>query len=162
MIKWPGQIEPGTSNGMFSTMDFLPTLASFTGAKVPTDRPIDGLDQSDWLRGESATSQRDHLLTFIGGDLVAVRWRHYRIYLQDIVQSGGGFNRMGGTQANRIPRNGYPMVFNIEADPREEYDVGPDESWVVGKYMPLVLRYRASLEEHPNPRPATITDFEER
>jgi arylsulfatase len=69
---------------------------------------------------------------------------------------------MGGTSANRIPRDGYPSVYNIEADPREEHDVGPEESWIVGKYMPLVMKYYASLKEHPNPRPATITDFSER
>lgn len=106
-------------------------------------------------------SGREHLLTFIGADLVAVRWRHYRIYLQDVIQSGGGFQRQGGTAGNRIPLNGYPKVFNIEADPREQVDVGPDESWIVGKYMPLVMRYYASLKEHPNPRPATLTKFSE-
>jgi arylsulfatase len=161
MIKWPGRIKPGRTNGMISIMDFLPTLAAFAGAKVPTDRPIDGIDQSDWLLGRKKTSNREHLLTFIGADLVAVRWRHYRIYLQDVVQAGNGYIGMGGTQANRLPRNGYPCLFNIEADPREEHDTGPSESWVVGKYMPLVLEYYASLEKHPNPRPATITDFSE-
>ncbi len=161
MIKWPGRIKPGKSNGMFSIMDFLPTLASFAGANVPTDRPIDGLDQSDLLLGKSKQSRREHLLTFIGADLVAVRWRHYRVYLQDVIQSGGGFQRQGGTSANRIPLNGYPKVFNIEADPREQVDVGPDESWIVGKYMPLIMRYYASLKKHPNPRPATLTKFSE-
>ena len=159
MIKWPGKIKPGQTNGMFSIMDFLPTIATFAGAKVPTDRPIDGVDQSDWLLGEKDSSSREHLLTFIGADLVAVRWRHYRIYLQDVVQAGTGYIKMGGTQGNRLPKNGYPYVFNIEADPREEHDTGPTESWVVGKYMPLVMQYYASLEKHPNPRPATITDF---
>ncbi len=162
MIKWPGHIEPRASNGMFSTMDFLPTLARFVGAQVPTDRPIDGIDQSDWLLGNQDHSNREHLLTFIGPDLVAVRWRHYRIYLQDVIQAGSGFLRMGGTQGNRIPKNGYPFVFNIEQDPREEYDTGPSESWVVGKYMGYVVEYLASLREHPNPQPATITDFRER
>jgi len=162
MIKWPGHISPGATNGMFSTMDFFPTLASFVGAEIPRDRPIDGVDQSDWLLGTQEHSNREHLLTFIGGDLVAVRWRHYRIYLQDVVQSGGSFVQMGGTQANRIPKNGYPMLFNIEQDPREEYDSGPSESWIVGKYIPLVLEYYASLRAHPNPPPATITDFSER
>lgn len=162
MIRWPRHIKPGKTNGMISIMDFFPTLAQFTGAKIPTDRPIDGINQSAWLLGKKDTSNREHLLTFIGGDLVAVRWRHYRIYLQDVVQAGNGYIRMGGTQANRLPRNGYPLVFNIEADPREEHDTGPSESWVVGKYMPLVMQYYGSLKKYPNPKPATITDFGER
>jgi arylsulfatase len=161
MIKWPGKIKPGKRNGMFSIMDFMPTLATFAGAKMPTDRPVDGVDQSDWLLGEKETSNREHLLTFIGADLVAVRYRHYRFYMQEVVPSGLGYIKMGGTSANRIPKNGYPNIYNIEADPREEHDVGPYESWLVGKYMPYVLKYYASLKEHPNPRPATITDFSE-
>jgi arylsulfatase len=162
MIKWPGHIKPGKSNGMISIMDFLPTLATITGAKVPGDRAIDGIDQSEWLLGKKDTSNREHLLTFIGDDLVAVRWRHYRIYFHDVVQAGNGFIKMGGTQALRLPKNGYPYVYNIEADPREEYDTGPSESWVVGKYMPLVIQYYQSLQKYPNPKPATITDFSER
>jgi len=32
---------------MFSNMDFLPTFAHIVGAEMPTDRPIDGVDQTD-------------------------------------------------------------------------------------------------------------------
>ncbi|CAH2405842.1 hypothetical protein MES4922_400007 [Mesorhizobium ventifaucium] len=46
MIKWPGRIAPRVSNEMVSVHDFLPTLSSIIGAKLPTDRPIDGVDQS--------------------------------------------------------------------------------------------------------------------
>ena len=162
MIKWPGRIAPGVTNGMFSTMDFLPTLAAFVGAEMPTDRPIDGVDQSAWLLGEQDHSNREHLLTFINGELVAVRWRHFRIYLQEVIPSGNGFTTVGGTQASRIRKNGYPNVYNIEQDPREEFEIAPEASWIVGKYMPLVAQYYASLREHPNPRPANITDFSER
>ena len=65
---------------MISVHDFLPTLASFIGAKVPQDRPYDGYDQSDFLLGKQENSNREHLLTFIGDRLVAVRWRQFRIY----------------------------------------------------------------------------------
>jgi arylsulfatase len=161
MIKWPKRIEPRVTNGMFSTMDFMPTFASFVGAEMPTDRPIDGIDQSNWLLGKKDHSDREHLLTFINGELIAVRWRHFRIYLQEVIASGNGFTTVGGTQASRIRKNGYPNVYNIEADPREEFEIGPEASWVVGKYMPLVGRYYASLRDHPNPKPANITDFRE-
>jgi arylsulfatase len=40
LIRWPGHIAAGsTSYAMFSIMDFLPTLASIVGGKMPTDRP---------------------------------------------------------------------------------------------------------------------------
>jgi arylsulfatase A-like enzyme len=44
MIKWPGKITPRVSNEMFSVHDWWPTLAAIIGGKVPTDRPMDGID----------------------------------------------------------------------------------------------------------------------
>ena len=58
MIRWPGQIWPGSTYAMFSIMDFFPTLARLAGGKVPDDRPIDGVDQTDLLLGASATGRR--------------------------------------------------------------------------------------------------------
>jgi len=159
MIRWPGKIEPGKTNGMFSTMDFMPTFATLVGGSMPTERPIDGVDQSAWLLGKQDSSNRESLITFIGGDLVAVRWRHFRIYLQEVVQNGTGYVKMGGTQALRLPHNGYPTIYNIEQDPREEHDMGPPESWVVGQYMKTIYQYLATLEEHPNPPAANLTRF---
>ena len=69
---------------------------------------------------------------------------------------------MGGTQAMRVPTNEYPRVFNILLDPREEYDTGPSESWIVGKYLAYVIQYYRSVAQYPNPPRATIVDFSER
>ena len=80
MIHWPGRIAPRSSYAMFSIMDFFPTLARLAGGKVPDDRPIDGVDQTDLLLGGSDTGRRDALLTFIGPHLVAVRWKQFRTY----------------------------------------------------------------------------------
>ena len=49
---------------MFSTMDFMPTFARIVGAKMPEDRPIDGVDQLEFLLGKHQYSNREHLITF--------------------------------------------------------------------------------------------------
>ena len=59
MIRWPNEIRPRVSNAMFSIMDFFPTLAHLAGGKVPDDRPIDGVDQTDLLLGKNDTGRRD-------------------------------------------------------------------------------------------------------
>lgn len=51
IIKWPGVIQPGVAEGMFSIMDFLPTFAAALGVELPDGRPIDGVDQTDYLNG---------------------------------------------------------------------------------------------------------------
>ena len=123
MIKWPGKIAPRASNEMVSLHDFAPTLASIIGAKVPTDRPIDGVDQSAFFTGKQEKSNRESLLSFIGEEIVAVRWRNYRIYPKQFVPSSGVSFQMYGVPGNRMEQNGYPAVFNIEADPREEVNI---------------------------------------
>jgi arylsulfatase A-like enzyme len=76
IVRWPGKVKPGTSSyAMFSTMDFFPTFAHLIGSPLPSDWPIDGVDQTDVLFGNSKTGNRDGLLTFIGADMVAVRWK---------------------------------------------------------------------------------------
>jgi arylsulfatase A-like enzyme len=50
-MRWPGKVKPGTSwYAMFSIMDFMLTFARIIGAKMPTNRPIDGVDQTDVVR----------------------------------------------------------------------------------------------------------------
>ena len=50
-----------SSYAMFSIMDFFPTFAHLAGGKVPDDRPIDGVDQTDLLLGKSDTGRREQL-----------------------------------------------------------------------------------------------------
>ena len=38
--------------------------------------------------------------------------------------------------------NGYPKVFNIELDPREEYNIGAQYEWVIGPTLKVVENTR--------------------
>ena len=60
--------------------DFLPTFASILNAKLPAVRPIDGVDQTAVFLGKSEMGNRESLLSFVGPDLVALRWKRWRIY----------------------------------------------------------------------------------
>jgi arylsulfatase len=158
MIRWPGRIRPGTSNEMFAIHDLLPTLAAIAGGKVPDDRPIDGVDQSAFLLGRQERSGRDHLLSFIGDRVVAIRWRQWRVYTVEFVASGDNPSLTGALGSFR-ETNGYPRVFNIEADPKERRNVGIENGWVAVPCLEIVNRYLASTRKFPNPPPPTLTDF---
>ncbi len=88
---------------MFSIMDFLPTFANIIGGKLPTDRPIDGVDQTDVLLGKSEIGNRDSLLTFIGADMVAARWKQWRMYFTDVHPTGIGPQRQPGMFSASAP-----------------------------------------------------------
>ena len=158
MIKWPGKIAPRVSNGMVSVHDWFSTLAGIIGAQVPTDRPIDGVDQGAFFTGKQAKSNRESLLTFIGEEVAAVRWREFRIYPKQFTPSGGN-PAMSGLAGTRSEMNGFPAVFNIEADPREEVNILGTNAWVIGPYLKLVGDYQKSLQQHPNPKAVNMTQF---
>ncbi len=61
ITRWPGKVPVGkTSDAIFATIDFMPTFATLAGYKVPTDRVIDGVDQTDLLLGKSKAGARDN------------------------------------------------------------------------------------------------------
>jgi arylsulfatase len=158
MIKWPGKIPARPSNEMVSIHDIFPTLASIIGAKIPTDRPMDGLDQSEFFTGKTDKSKREGLLTFIGEEIAAVRWQQFRIYPKTFLSSSGN-PAMLGAAGNRIEHTGYPAIYNITADQREENNIAPTHGWVVGPYMKLIGEYQKTLEKYPNPKAVNLTEF---
>jgi arylsulfatase len=162
IIRWPHRIKPRSSYAMFSIMDFFPTFAHIAGGKIADDRPIDGVDQSKFLLGEDDNGARQHLLTFVGSELVAVRWKQFRAYFADVApgRSGaGGAILMGGVGASAAPMNGYPPVFNIEADPQEEHNIGAMYDWVLAPILKAVAEYKMTLLRSPNPPAANMTKF---
>ncbi|HEY7297872.1 MAG TPA: arylsulfatase [Xanthobacteraceae bacterium] len=160
LIRWPGKVKPNTTSyAMFSIMDFLPTFSGLVGGTMPTDRQIDGVDQSEVLMGTSAMGHRESLLSFIGGDLVAARWKQWRLYFTDIHPTGSGPQRQPGIFSASAPMAGYPRLYNIEMDPHEDLDVGGLFGWVSGPGLKVVEDYLASLKKYPNPPAPNITQF---
>ncbi len=80
---WPGKIPAATStDAITSMMDVLPTFARLAGAKVPSDRKIDGVDLWPALAGDtSAKPPRDHFFYFRGLELDAVRSGPWKLHL---------------------------------------------------------------------------------
>ena len=87
IVRWPGKVKPGSvENGIFSGLDWLPTLADAAGAPGITDQllkgvtlegrtyknHLDGYDQMDVLTGKGP-SVRHELFYFAGPRLGALR-----------------------------------------------------------------------------------------
>jgi len=137
MIRWPGKVPAGrVSNEIVHGVDMFPTLAKFAGAKVPVDRPIDGVDQSDFFLGKSGQSNRDGFPIWCDNRLQAVKWRNWKMhfYRQD-------------TMADPPVKNPVPMLYNLYADPREEKPT-PD-TWVIYPMLKIVREFEESLKKYP-------------
>ena len=72
--RWPGVIEPGQIVGdIIHETDLFTTFARLAGAKeyIPTDRIIDGLDQTALLLKGDTYSRRDYVFVYTGNVLAA-------------------------------------------------------------------------------------------
>ena len=65
IVRWPGEVPAGGVNDTIgSFVDVLPTLAARTGAQLPQDRVIDGIDLGPALFGGEAMEHGDPVFFF--------------------------------------------------------------------------------------------------
>jgi arylsulfatase A-like enzyme len=58
IMRWPGKIPAGeTNDGLMASLDLLPTFAVLARANLPDDRIIDGVNQLDFLLGNSPSNR---------------------------------------------------------------------------------------------------------
>ena len=157
MIRWPGHIPAGrVSNEIVSALDFYSTFAHIAGAadKIPKDRPIDSIDQTDFFLGKQEKSAREHVLIFHGSELIAAKWRNFKMHYSTR-QSATGDVRWPGQNAvlsNEATPN-VPLLFDVDNDPKELWNLAVSNTWVFGAAAPDLVKYERSVQEHPNLEP---------
>ncbi len=52
LVAWPGKVPAGTSEALFSSVDWFPTLVAMTGIKPKSMPKVDGLDQMPAILGQ--------------------------------------------------------------------------------------------------------------
>lgn len=140
IVRWPGHVTPGrVSNEVVHVTDLFTTLAGVAGAQRPTDRPIDGVDQSEFLFRNAMKSAREGFPFYIKGDLRAVKWRDWKLHYYWEPQVNEGKGKLES-----------PYLFNLTRDPKEESDVLIYNTWVLGPILKLVREFQLSFKEHPN------------
>jgi hypothetical protein len=53
---------------------------------------------------------------------------------------------------------GYPKVFNVESNPREEHNMAEMYEWVIGPILRAVEDYKKNLEKYLNPAAANLME----
>lgn len=154
MIRWPGKIPAGkVSDEIVSILDLYPTIATLVGeaARIPTDRPIDGIDQSAFLLGQQERSNREHVVVFVGDDLFAVKWRNMKVH----------FATAEGTHAI-VQKYTFPQVFDIKEDVKESYELWGNEgyihAWVMSPVSKIIAELTESMQAYPNIKPGQDFD----
>jgi len=134
-IFWgPGQIQPGLVTQIGTTMDLYTTFSKLANVPLPDDRQIDGKDLGPTLF-EKKPSERNEVYYYRGDELYAVR--------------------SGAFKAHFITQNGYgqpvreehdpPLLYNLEIDPSEKYNVSENNPDIIEEIKALVKNHNSNL-----------------
>lgn len=123
IARWPGKIKPGTiENGIFSGLDWFPTLVAAAGDADITNKllkgvklgdrtyknHLDGYNQLALLTGKGP-SARHEIFYFGGAQLGAVRIDNFKYQFYD---------QPDGWPGPKVPMD-MPTLYNIRQDPFE-------------------------------------------
>jgi arylsulfatase A-like enzyme len=138
IARWPGHIKPATvENGIFSGLDWFPTLVAAAGNPNITtellkgvklgDRTytnhLDGYNQLDLLHGKGP-SKRHELFYFEGPKLGAIRLDNMKFLF---------FNQPDGWLGAKLTRD-MPTIYNLRQDPFERYPMVSGETPANGAF----------------------------
>jgi arylsulfatase A-like enzyme/acetyl esterase/lipase len=157
VARLPGVIPAGTvCDAPAMTIDLLPTIASLTGERLPTDaagrasvagRPIDGRDIGPLLRGQAdAKEQPAYCFWYADNQLQAVREGNWKLFFPHTARS------MAGQSPGRdgVPGKYRPLpvgraLHDLATDRAESRDVAAEHPEVVARLEALAERARADL-----------------
>jgi arylsulfatase A-like enzyme len=123
MIRWPGKVKPGSvENGIFSGLDWLPTLAAAAGNPNIAEQllkgvqlgartyknHLDGYNQMDLLTGKGL-SARHEIFYFGEAQLGAIRVDDFKFQF---------FQQPFGWPGEKVT-TGMPSIVNLRQDPFE-------------------------------------------
>jgi arylsulfatase A-like enzyme len=121
ILSWPGMIEAGRSaDGLFSQMDFFPTLLHLAGADelLPDDRYIDGVDQTAFLLDDEGLSNRKYLYYWLVRTFSAMRVGEWKFMLASTSDDDRDVFNLGGFSGT-TQKYTYGKLFNLYLDPKE-------------------------------------------
>ncbi len=135
---WPGIIEPNRLSGeLLHVTDMYTTAARIGGAmdKIPSDRVIDGLEQSSYLMA-ATKSRRDYIFHYSGKEVGAIRLGQYKRHM---AASHGG-----------LPGKDFHDIYK---DPNEEHGVMGEMLWAWVPFDDILRMHNELIEKYPHREP---------
>ncbi len=141
-VRWPGMIKPDSVAGdIVHVSDLYTTFAHLAGAtgEIPTDRIIDGIDQTSLMLNGDTFGRRDYVFLYNINALEAVIKEQYKLAIP------------GGKIENAIIADFYDLF----RDTREEWPVSTEiGAWGGAKFVRMVMRHQMRKQKYPSEGPA--------
>ena len=145
--RWPGMIgEHEIVNDIVHVSDLFTSIARFAGAtdNIPTDRIIDGVDQTALMLEGETHGSRDHDFIYSGNSLKAVVKEQYKL-------------NVPGAGENAIAANFYDLF----RDTREEYPLSTEiGAWAGAEFVRIIQRHKERMVKYPSEPPAFGVPYE--
>jgi arylsulfatase A-like enzyme len=133
---WPGKIKPAVIEDIGSTLDIWTTASTLAGLDLPDDRIIDGKDLLPVLLNEKS-SARDNMIYYRGTTIYAARKGAYKLhYITETAYQKDN---------NRIVHD-QPLLFNLEVDPSEKYDISSENPEIIEEINKMVEEHKAGVK----------------
>jgi arylsulfatase len=141
-VRWPGMIQADSVAGdIIHVSDLFTTIARLGEGmdEIPTDRVIDGIDQTSLLLNGDTFSRRDYVFLYNINTLERIVKEQYKFDL-----SSGADNAI------------LAKFYDLFRDTREEWPVATEVgAWGGAKFVRMVKRHMARKAKYPDAPPAT-------
>ncbi|MGJ8671739.1 sulfatase family protein [Rubritalea sp.] len=137
IIRAPGKVPAGTTSDLVTaTIDLLPTIANLAGAKIPSDRVIDGIDISKVFQGSQSELDRPFFF-YQHQALRAVRQGSWKLHLPHAKLDK---TKEGTIWQTHVPKEDRPYIteltlYNLDKDIGETTNVAKDHPEVVQQLL---------------------------
>ena len=141
LLTWPGAVEGGQIVGdILHVSDLFTTFAHLGGATehIPTDRIIDGVDQTSLFLNGDGFSRRDYVMIYQGPNLAA-----------------GVKGRFKRDWKNSTPGLSLNEFYDLYTDPREQHGEMIEQFHVKSMFNRQRQRHELRIKKYPNRPDAT-------
>jgi len=168
---WPGRIAPGrTCSQPSMNIDFFPTILALAGLEAPTDRIVDGRNIWGLLSDDAAKSPHDALFFFHDYEIEGIRagnWKYFRYihhytypvpldkpnnFIGKTTDDGARFtfvSRKTGKKVTIRELGQWPLLYNLEHDPGENYNVALHYPEVASRHHDMLVDWEKEFYRNP-------------
>ncbi len=140
IVRWPGQLKPGTSDALVCQIDLSASLAALTDQKLPSDAAPDSFDVLGALLGKTTTG-RDSLIEHAGTlSIIQGRWKYIA------PSKGAKINRNVNIELGNDPQ---PQLYDLDNDLGERHNVASEHPGKVKELAAMLEKIKAAGRSRP-------------
>ena len=137
IVSWPGKIEEGVSEVLFSQIDLFASLSALTGHKAPNQIAVDSEDYLSVLMGENKKGREVIVQQNIGGTLSIVKDK-----MKYIEPGDGPSYNLYTNPSIKLGNSAQPQLYDLVNDVAEEINIAAQHPEKVKEFETILLEIK--------------------